>query len=112
MIGLTTNLVDKRFQFFIRLFLLIGLLFTLLSTTKLQAQVGTLELAGRAVKDGAPLPGAIVTVYRGGTIQQEQIKVGKNGKFKFFSGPFKFACGLPSLRRRSTSPLAILFRNP
>lgn len=43
-----------------------------------------LELAGRTVKDGKPLSGAIVTVYKNGTIQQEQIKTGKNGKFRFF----------------------------
>lgn len=43
-----------------------------------------LELAGRTIKDGKPLSGAIVTVYKNGTIQQEQIKTGKNGKFRFY----------------------------
>jgi hypothetical protein len=48
------------------------------------AQVGQLELTGRAVKDGKPFPGAVVTVYRNGTIEQEKAKVGKNGRFRFF----------------------------
>lgn len=45
---------------------------------------GMLEFAGRTIKDNKPLAGATVTVLRNGTIQQEQIKTGKNGKFKFF----------------------------
>jgi hypothetical protein len=48
------------------------------------SQVGQLELTGRATKDGSPLQGATVTVYRNGTIEQEKIKVGKNGKFRLF----------------------------
>lgn len=80
---LKTDLVDKRFFIVFRLLLLSGIFF-LLSNNIIQAQVGTLEFAGRAIKDGVALPGAIITVYRGGTIQQEQVKVGKNGKFKFF----------------------------
>jgi hypothetical protein len=44
---------------------------------------GMLEFAGRTLKDGKPLSGATVTVYRNGSIQQEQIKTGKNGKFDF-----------------------------
>lgn len=43
-----------------------------------------LEFAGRTIKDNKPLTGATVTVLRNGTIQQEQIKTGKNGKFRFF----------------------------
>lgn len=45
---------------------------------------GMLEFAGKTVKDGAALSGATVTVYRNGTTLQEQIKTGKNGKFRLF----------------------------
>lgn len=45
---------------------------------------GMLEFAGKATKDNKALAGATVTVYRNGTILQEQIKTGKNGKYKFF----------------------------
>lgn len=45
---------------------------------------GMLEFAGRTTKDDKPLSGAVVTVYRNGTIQQEQVKTGKNGKFRFY----------------------------
>jgi len=43
-----------------------------------------LEFAGRTVKDGKPVSGATVTVYRNGTILQEEVKTGKNGKFRFY----------------------------
>lgn len=80
---LNTKVIDERFPVFFRLSLLLLFLF-LFSSNSSQAQVGMLEFAGRAVKDGSPLVGATVTVYRNGTIEQEKVKVGKNGKFKFF----------------------------
>lgn len=43
-----------------------------------------LEFAGRTIKDNKPIAGATVTVYRNGTINQEEIKTGKNGKFRFY----------------------------
>lgn len=45
---------------------------------------GMLEFAGKATKDNKALAGATITVYRNGTILQEQVKTGKNGKYKFF----------------------------
>jgi len=45
---------------------------------------GMLEFAGRTTKKNLPLSGAVVTVYRNESIFQEQIKTGKNGKFKFY----------------------------
>lgn len=46
--------------------------------------VGMLEFAGKTTKNNLPLAGATITVFRNNTIQQEQIKTGKNGKFKLF----------------------------
>jgi hypothetical protein len=64
------------------------LLFVFLSFFFLQesfAQApGMLEFSGKAVKDNKPLAGAVVTVYRNGTVQQEQLKTGKNGKFRLY----------------------------
>src|ERR1035437_9039197 len=80
---LNTLFIDKRVFFLIRIFL-VGVFFCLLSNTSKAQAPSMLELAGRAVKDGKPLSGAIVTVYKNGTIQQEQIKTGKNGKFRFY----------------------------
>ncbi len=48
---------------------------------------GMLELEGRTVKDGKPLSGAKVSVYRGGTTEMVVVKTGKNGKFQL-SLPF------------------------
>jgi len=45
---------------------------------------GMLEFSGKAIKDNKPLSGAVVTVYRNGTFQQEQLKTGKNGKFRLY----------------------------
>lgn len=80
---LNTRSYAKFSPAFLRSILVLSLLFLFSSNTS-TAQVGMLEFAGRTVKDGSPLPGATVTVYRNGTIEQEKVKVGKNGKFKFF----------------------------
>ena len=45
---------------------------------------GMLEFAGKTTKNGFPLVGATVTIYRNETTQQEQLKTGKNGKFRLF----------------------------
>jgi DNA segregation ATPase FtsK/SpoIIIE-like protein len=70
-----------RTNHFIILFMMLFLLFH--NESNAQAP-GMLEFAGKTIKDNKPLAGATVTVYRNGTILQEQIKTGKNGKFKFF----------------------------
>lgn len=44
---------------------------------------GMLEFEGKTIKDDKVLSGATVTVFRNGTIEQEKIKTGKNGKFSF-----------------------------
>ena len=55
-----------------------------LSISSASAQApGMLEFEGKTVKDGKILSGATVTVYRNGSIEQEKIKTGKNGKFSF-----------------------------
>ena len=63
--------------------LLVCFMYIFLSEKTYAQAPGMLEFAGRAVKEGKPLSGATVTVYRNGSIQQEQIKTGKNGKFDF-----------------------------
>jgi hypothetical protein len=80
---LNTLFIDKRISLLIRTFLAIAFFCFFSTNTHAQAP-SMLELAGRTTKDGKPLPGAIVTVYKNGTVQQEQIKTGKNGKFRFF----------------------------
>lgn len=77
-----TFFIKTQVSFFTRFFL-VCLTFILFSTTSKAQAPGMLEFQGRTVKDSKPLPGAIITVYRGGTIQQQQIKTGKNGKFHF-----------------------------
>ena len=79
---LSTNSIDKYKLPFLGIVLMCFLFIFQSNTSSAQAP-GMLEFAGRAVKDGKPLSGATVTVYRNGTIQQEQIKTGKNGKFDF-----------------------------
>jgi hypothetical protein len=64
------------------------LLFAFLFSSSASAQApGLLELNGRTTKDGKPLSGASITVYRGGTTEMVKIKTGKNGKFEL-SLPF------------------------
>ncbi len=75
-----TDKAYKQFTFFRQVLLFAFLLLFFVNRSNAQAP-GMLELEGRAVKDGKPLSGAVITVYRGSTIQQEQIKTGKNGKF-------------------------------
>lgn len=65
------------------LFLLL-LAFCCLSGKKVMAQApGMLEFSGRTVKDGKAISGATVIVWRNGTINQEEVKTGKSGKFNF-----------------------------
>ena len=82
-VSYTNIIIDNRIKFFLRGALFFAF-FLLIGINRSNAQApGMLELEGRAVKDGKPLPGAVITVYRAGTIQQEQIKTGKSGKFHF-----------------------------
>lgn len=94
---LDSNLIDKRSYLFIRFFLLPAFLFCL-SIENAYAQPGMLELEGRTIKNGKPLPGATVTVWRNGTINQEEIKTGKSGKFHFnlvFGNDYKVTFSYP-----------------
>lgn len=94
---LSTNFIDKCKVPFFRTALLC--LFFVLSINSASAQApGMLEFEGRTVKDGKTLSGATVTVYRNGTIEQEKIKTGKNGKFSFslvFGSDYKIAFSYP-----------------
>ena len=45
---------------------------------------GMLEFWGKTTKNNKVLVGAMVTVYRNETQQQEQLKTGRNGKFRLF----------------------------
>jgi hypothetical protein len=94
---LDTNLIDKRLLFFTR-FILLSSLLLCLSVVKAYAQPGMLELEGRTIKDGKALPGATITVWRNGTINQEEIKTGKSGKFHFnlvFGNDYKVTFSYP-----------------
>ncbi|HLC82785.1 MAG TPA: carboxypeptidase regulatory-like domain-containing protein [Bacteroidia bacterium] len=68
-------------------------------SNKVSAQApGMLEFEGKTTKDGKPLSGATVIVYRNGTIEQAKIKTGKNGKFAFslvFGTDYKIAFSYP-----------------
>jgi hypothetical protein len=83
MLALIRNRGDKQLNSYFRIVLLLSLFLTATSSIKAQAP-GMLEFAGRTIKDGKPLSGATVTVWRNGTINQEEVKTGKNGKFRFF----------------------------
>ena len=61
--------------------------FLALNNSAIAQAPGLLELEGKTVKDGKPLSGATVTVFRGGTTEMVKIKTGKNGKFEL-SLPF------------------------
>jgi hypothetical protein len=80
---LRRHLIDKLNFFHLKFVVLCCVFILQTNIAKAQAP-GMLEFGGRTVKDNKPLAGAVVTVYRNGTIQQEQIKTGKNGKFRFF----------------------------
>src|SRR6476646_1624507 len=80
---LSDLLIDKRIRAAIRLSLLL-LSFFLFSARTFSQAPGMLEFAGRLVKDNKPLSGATVTVLRNGTIEQEVMKPGKNGKFRCY----------------------------
>ena len=94
---LIANFIDKCKTPFIGMVLLC-LLFAF-KTNSISAQApGMLEFEGKTVKDGKILSGATVTVYRNGTIEQEKIKTGKNGKFSFslvFGTDYKIAFSYP-----------------
>lgn len=79
---LSTKFIDKCKSSFSGIVLTCLLLIFQSNAASAQAP-GLLDFSGRTVKDGKALSGATVTVYRSGTIQQEQIKTGKNGKFDF-----------------------------
>jgi hypothetical protein len=91
------HFIDKIKSPLIRMFLVCVLFSSF--TAKLSAQApGMLEFEGKTVKDGKVLSGATVTVYRNGTIEQEKIKTGKNGKFSFslvFGVDYKIAFSYP-----------------
>lgn len=77
---------------------LLCLLFSLQINFAIAQAPGMLEFEGKTVKDGKTLSGATVTVYRNGTIEQEKIKTGKNGKFSFslvFGVDYKIAFSYP-----------------
>lgn len=80
---LSNYLIDKLFSI-CRFILLLAAFFFLFSSTVSAQAPGMLEFAGRLVKDGKPLSGATVTIYRNGTIEQEVLKPGKNGKFRCY----------------------------
>ncbi len=82
MTDLATQFFDKRL---LRVsFVAIFFSFIFFSQNSFAQAPGMLEFAGRTVKDNNALSGATVTVFRAGTIQQEQVKTGKNGKFRFY----------------------------
>lgn len=93
---LSSKYINKyRFPFWIAL---LCLFFALKANTVYAQAPGMLEFEGRTVKDGKTLSGATVTVYRNGTIEQEKIKTGKNGKFSFslvFGVDYKIAFSYP-----------------
>lgn len=83
MLSLNANRTGTRI--FLLRNLLAAVVFVLFTGGAAFAQApGMLELAGRTVKDNKPVAGATVTVYRNGTINQEEIKTGRNGKFRFY----------------------------
>jgi len=85
MFVLRTPFIDKTIQLTFKHCLIVLSLFLISHTTIVKAQApGMLEFSGKAVKNGNALPGATVTVYRNGITQQEQVKTGKNGKFRFY----------------------------
>jgi hypothetical protein len=94
---LSHNLIDKLL-FAFRLLLLAGFLFCISPKDSFAQAPGMLEFSGRLIKDGKPLSGATVTVYRNGTIEQEVLKPGKNGKFRcylIFGVDYKIAFSYP-----------------
>ena len=94
---LVARFIDKFKTSFLRTaFLCLMLAFTV-NTAYAQAP-GMLEFEGKTIKDGKTLSGATVTVFRNGTIEQEKIKTGKNGKFSFslvFGSDYKIAFSYP-----------------
>lgn len=94
---LVANFIDKLKLPFIGAVLLC-LFFTLNTNSAFAQAPGMLEFEGKTTKDGKILSGATVTVFRNGTIEQEKIKTGKNGKFSFslvFGVDYKIAFSYP-----------------
>lgn len=92
-----THFIDKIKFPFLRVVLLC-LIFILFANSAFSQAPGMLEFEGKTTKDGKTLSGATVTVYRNGTIEQEKIKTGKNGKFSFslvFGSDYKIAFSYP-----------------
>ncbi len=94
---LVVNFIDKLKSPFIGAVFLC--LYFALNVNPASAQApGMLEFEGKTIKDGKILSGATVTVFRNGTIEQEKIKTGKNGKFSFslvFGVDYKIAFSNP-----------------
>ncbi|MCW3105204.1 MAG: hypothetical protein JWO09_3644 [Bacteroidetes bacterium] len=82
--ALSNHFIGKHFLTVCRSILLLILCFFLFSPKAHAQAPGMLEFAGRLVKDGKPLPGATVTILRNGSIEQEVLKPGKNGKFRCY----------------------------
>ncbi|MCW3084899.1 MAG: hypothetical protein JWP12_2265 [Bacteroidetes bacterium] len=79
-----TNFIDKQISPLCRCLLLMTFLLFFSGHTVFAQAPGMLEFGGRTVKDNKPISGATVTVYRNGNINQEELKTGKNGKFRFY----------------------------
>lgn len=84
--ALSTKYIDKHLPAFLR-FAILCFFFILKTNTSSAQAPGLLEFEGKTVKDGKPLSGATVSVLRGGTVEYQSVKTGKNGKFSF-SLPF------------------------
>ena len=91
------TIIQKMKLPFLRVTLLCLISIAISNTASAQAP-GMLEFEGKTTKDAKILSGATVTVYRNGTIEQEKIKTGKNGKFSFslvFGVDYKIAFSYP-----------------
>ncbi len=97
MLAIGSHFIDKIKLPFLKVVLLCSIFISFTNSTFSQAP-GMLEFEGKTTKDGKVLSGATVTVYRNGTIEQEKIKTGKNGKFSFslvFGVDYKIAFSYP-----------------
>lgn len=97
MLVIGSHFIDKLKFPFLKVVLLC-LIFISFTNNAFSQAPGMLEFEGKTTKDGKTLSGATVTVYRNGTIEQEKIKTGKNGKFSFslvFGVDYKIAFSYP-----------------
>lgn len=97
MLVIGSHFIDKMKFPFLKVGLLC-LFFTFITSSAFAQAPGMLEFEGKTTKDGKILSGATVTVFRNGTIEQEKIKTGKNGKFSFslvFGVDYKIAFSYP-----------------